>query len=180
MNAAAVTVGPVDVQDLDADELQQLWFDVTQAGGAVGLRPPIEIADTRPLVDDLLRRMAAGTRAVVAARATSTSAGPRLVGLVGVDLDGSARRGHRVTLRRLMVDPRAQGGGIGARLVTQAHDLARDRGAEIAIVEVRDGLGLERFYERLGYRECGRIPGGIAFEDGDRVDEVLLVADLRV
>jgi predicted N-acetyltransferase YhbS len=172
-----VEVGPVAAEELDPVALQQLWFDVTEAGGAVGLRPPITLADTRPLVDELLLSAAEGRCELVAARATSTSS-QHVVGLVAIERGRSARVAHRVLLRRLMVHPDLQGTGVGARLVLAAHELARVGGGELVVAELRDGLGLEGFYTRLGYRECGRIPGALAFGD-DRLDEVLMVADLR-
>jgi predicted N-acetyltransferase YhbS len=84
-----------------------------------------------------------------------------------------------VTLGSLQVHPGRQGTGLGRRLVAAAHDLAvAEFDAELALVQVRDGLGLDRFYARLGYVEVGRVPGGLAFEDGDRIDELTMVRRL--
>ena len=156
--------------------LVSLWVAVTEAGGAVGFRPPVDAATVTPAVEELLRELAAGTSAAIVARDGHGA----IIGLVVVTPGRSPRRAHVVTLRRLMVHPHREGEGLGARLVGAAHRLAVDRyAAELALVEVRDGTGVERFYGRLGYRSIGTIPGGLAFEDGDRVDELLLLRELR-
>lgn len=172
-----VTVAPADAATLrtDREALLRVWIDVTDAGGAVGFRPPADPAAVAAVLDELLAAVDAGSARVVVARDAERVP----VGLVAVHPGGGPRVAHRVTLRRLMVHPRWQGTGIGARLVTAAHDLAvRTGGAELAVVEVRGGLGLEAFYLGLGYAEVGRIPDGLAFEDGDRVDEVFLARRL--
>lgn len=154
--------------------LISLWVDVTESGGAVGFRPPVDAAAVAPAVGDLLAELAAGpTRALVARGEEG-----RIEGLVAVTPGVAPRFAHRVTLRRLMVHPARQGRGLGGRLVAAAHRLGVEEfGAELTLVEVREGLGLDAFYVRQGYREVGRIPGGLAF-GGDRVDELLLVRAL--
>lgn len=155
--------------------LIELWVAVTEGGGAVGFRPPVAAADVAPVVEGLLVELAQGVSRAITAR----DGDGRVVGLI-VAVPGAAPRfAHRVTLRRLLVHPERQGRGLGARLLSAAHRMAvQEFGAELALVEVRDGLGLEAFYGRQGYREVGRIPGGLAFGDGDRVDELFLVREL--
>ncbi len=155
--------------------LIDLWVAVTNAGGAVGFRPPVDGPTVVPVVDELLRELAGTrTRAIVARDVRGA-----VVGLVLIAPGPPPRFAHRVTLRRMMVHPDLQGTGVGGRLLMAAHDLAvAEFEADLALVEVRDGLGLDGFYLRHGYREVGRIPGGLRFEDGDRVDELFLLRDL--
>lgn len=172
-----ITVGPADAATLRADReaLLALWIAVTDAGGAVGFRPPADAVAVGEVLDGLLATVDRGGAQAVVAR----DAGGAPVGLVVVHPGDGPRVAHRVTLRRLMVHPDRQRTGTGARLVSAAHDLAvRAFGAELAVVEVRGSLGLEPFYLGLGYTEVGRIPDGLAFDDGDRVDEVLLARRL--
>lgn len=172
-----VTFAPADASlAVRRPALLQLWADVTNAGGAVGLRPPADPASVAPLVDEMLAELAARVSGAVVARDTDGE----IVGLVVVTPGPAPRRDHVARLRRLMVHPTRQGEGLGGELLAAGERLAAtDLGAELALVEVRHGQGTERFYERLGYREVGRIPGGLAFEDGDRCDELLLVRSLR-
>ncbi len=159
---------------IDLDELTVLWIAVTDAGGSIGLTPPATDAQARPLAAALLDEVRDGQVTLLAAHQ-----GERLVGLVSVYRPPSVRTGHRAYLRRLQVHPDLQGTGLGGRLIEAAHAYAYERGGELAIVEVRDGEGLDGFYRRYGYVEVGRIPDALAFEDGSHRDEVLMAADLR-
>jgi hypothetical protein len=48
---------------------------------------------------------------------------------------------------------------VGAADVREAERLGRAMGLAALQVTVRGGTGTERFYERLGYTEVGRLPG---------------------
>jgi GNAT superfamily N-acetyltransferase len=76
------------------------------------------------------------------------------------------------------VHPARQGQGLGRVLMTGVHDAARELGLEMLHLTVRGGYGLERFYEGLGYREFGRMPGAIRLGPGDDRDELHLYAVL--
>jgi ribosomal protein S18 acetylase RimI-like enzyme len=72
-------------------------------------------------------------------------------------------RGERAYLGMLAVAPGAQRGGTGAALVAGAERFLAARGVrrvELDVISLRADA-LQPFYERLGYRTCGRRP----FED---------------
>jgi hypothetical protein len=48
-------------------------------------------------------------------------------------------------------------------------------GLEQLHLAARGGMGLERFYARLGWREIGRWPGALRLAPGDDRDEILMV-----
>jgi ribosomal protein S11 len=52
--------------------------------------------------------------------------------------------------------------------------VARKLGLEALQVTVRGGTGREAFYQRLGYREVGRLPGALRVDAGDDRDEIVL------
>jgi hypothetical protein len=58
------------------------------------------------------------------------------------------------------------------------HRVARDQGVEVALLEVRSGLGTTRFYETCGYVEVGRLPGVIRVAPGDDRDSVIMARRL--
>lgn len=53
-----------------------------------------------------------------------------------------------------------------------------DSGLEQLHLELRSGLGLEAFYESLGWQEIGRWPSALRLREEDR-DEVLMFLPLR-
>ncbi len=72
-----------------------------------------------------------------------------LGGILRARLDGPDSEGPYPSLGLLAVHPDAQRRGLGAKLVASGEDAARHR----RIVHLQCGreLGMERFYERLGY-----------------------------
>jgi GNAT superfamily N-acetyltransferase len=76
---------------------------------------------------------------------------------------------HWGWLHTVMVDPALHRTGAGSELVREAVRLGRDLGLEGLRLSYRDGLGLGRFYGSLGFREIGRVPGGLRIgAAGDR------------
>ncbi|WP_431974248.1 N-acetyltransferase family protein [Micromonospora haikouensis] len=155
------------------ERIVALWVDVTNAGGAVGFVSPVTAADVRPVAE--------------AAFAGIVDGPDRL--LVGYDGDRPQAvlvfadnrfdlKAHWCVLKRVMVHPGTQGRGHGSALMREAERLGRKLGREALHVTVRGGLGLERFYARLGYREVGRLPGALRVAPGDDRDEILMWLDL--
>ena len=61
--------------------------------------------------------------------------------------------------------------GIGSELMKEMENQAEKIGVEILYLEVYDVSPAVRLYERLGYREHGRLPDGIKYRD-EYVDRV--------
>jgi ribosomal protein S18 acetylase RimI-like enzyme len=60
----------------------------------------------------------------------------------------------------IAVDPRAQGGGIGRRLMDDAEQDVRARGGRMVLVETAGKpsyAATRAFYERIGYQEVARL-----------------------
>lgn len=165
---------PVD-QDL-RDGVLNLWADVTNAGGAVGFIPPATPDDIRPQWVQHLAAMGEG----------------RMRLLVGYDEDGAVAATafitfnthrlmtHWVWLYTVMLHPRHQGKGYGRALMRATASAVRDMdGVEAIRLTCRGGMGLERFYESCGYKEVGRIPGGIRLAEGEDRDDVYMLLPLK-
>jgi GNAT superfamily N-acetyltransferase len=76
--------------------------------------------------------------------------------------------------------PAFRGQGVGSALVTSARQIARQEiGLEHLHLAARGGMGLERFYAKLGWREIGRWPGALRLAAGDNRDEVLMILARR-
>ncbi|GID26806.1 GNAT family N-acetyltransferase [Paractinoplanes brasiliensis] len=144
-----------------------LWVDVTNAGGAVGFVAPVRRDDVEPVAEAAF----AGVRAGVDHLLLGLDDGEP-VALLFVVSNRFALKEHWRVLKRVMVTPGRQGHGYGAALMREAERVARQMGLAGIQVTVRGGAGTEKFYERLGYREVGRIPGALRVGPGDDRDEI--------
>lgn len=144
-----------------------LWVEVTNAGGAVGFVAPVRHDDVEPVAEAAF----AGVRAGIDHLLLGLDDGEP-VALLFVVSNRFALKEHWRVLKRVMVTPGRQGRGYGASLMREAERVARRMGLAGIQVTVRGGAGTEKFYERLGYREVGRIPGALRVGPGDDRDEV--------
>ncbi|MET8909078.1 GNAT family N-acetyltransferase [Micromonospora sp. NPDC004551] len=155
------------------EQIIALWVDVTNAGGAVGFVAPVTEADVRPMAEATFAGIADGPD-----RLLTAYEGDRLVGILIIAGNRFHLKAHWRVLKRVMVHPGTQGRGYGATLMREAERIGRELGLAALHVTLRDGLGLGGFYERLGYREVGRLPGALRLAPGDDRDEVFMWLDL--
>jgi len=100
--------------------------------------------------------------------------GENLIGQLVIDALPYARLAHTRWLHAIYLHPSARGTGAGAALVQAAIDHAGKNGARrIALWVNERNDAARRAYERLGFVETGRIPGGIA-DGAEYVDDVLM------
>ncbi|WBB70626.1 GNAT family N-acetyltransferase [Micromonospora sp. WMMD812] len=156
------------------EQIVALWTDVSNAGGAVGFVPPVTAADVRTLADPTFAGIVDGPDRLLLGYADD-----RLVAALIFSDNRFNLKAHWCVLKRVMVHPDTQGKGYGLALMREAERLGRELGLSALHVTVRDGLGLDAFYRRLGYREIGRLPGALRVAPGDDRDEVLMWLDLR-
>ena len=106
-------------------------------------------------------------------------AGDVVVGWLLLERDARTFAAHWRWLKRLQVDPAAQRRGVGSLLMQEAARFAReDLGLEFLVLTVRSGTGASDLYERLGYREIGRIRSALRIAPGDVRDEIMMRLDL--
>ena len=151
------------------EQLLDLWVRVTNAGGAVGFVPPVDAEDVRATAEaafDLVQ--SGGDHALVGFD------GGVPVALLFLAGNHHSLKRHWRTVKRVMVDPAAQGRQLGVTLMREAERVARAEGLAALHVTVRGGTGVDRFYAGLGYKEVGRIPGALRVADGDDRDEILM------
>ncbi|WP_035798653.1 GNAT family N-acetyltransferase [Kitasatospora mediocidica] len=169
-----------DLTDELGAEILTLWTDASNAGGAVGFVPPVTEDDVRATAAKQLA--AVGTAEdpwadrLLVARETADG---RLAGVLFFESMRFGLMDHWRLLARVMVHPDFQGRGYGGQLMAQAERVARDWGLAGLRLTARGGQGLERFYQRCGYREVGRVPGAIRIGAGDDRDEITFWLELR-
>ncbi|MFW3170860.1 N-acetyltransferase family protein [Geodermatophilus sp. CPCC 206100] len=167
-------VSPIVAVDEELrSRLLACWTDVSNAGGAVGFVPPVTTADLAPHLDAVVERVHRGRELIALLRVDGAVAG-----FAVLSLPMSPLRTHWATVLRVQVHPDRQGQGLGRVLMTGVHDIARERGLEFLHLTVRGGTGIEAFYEGLGYREFGRMPGAIRVAPGDDREEIHLTCRL--
>ena len=100
--------------------------------------------------------------------------GERLVGKLCIDALPYPSLAHTFWVHAVYVHPDARGRGASTTLMRAAIERAGATGARRVALWVNEANATaRRFYERLGFREVGRIPEGI--RAGDRyVDDVLM------
>ncbi|MGJ7907885.1 GNAT family N-acetyltransferase [Actinopolyspora sp. H202] len=156
-------------------ELVGCWVAVTNAGGAAGFPfPPVTAAQVEPAVDALSNELAEEwCRILVAERHGG------VVGWLVLRADAPALTAHNGSVHHVQSHPAARGRGVGTALLSRVHEIARDElGLEQLRLAARDGMGLEDFYARLGWKEIGRWPGALRLSPGDDRDEILMALRL--
>ncbi len=165
-----------DVPDELRRALTRCWRDVANAGGAVGFAEevPVTEAVVAPVVDEIVAGLNPRlSRLLVAIRDGGVAGWLLLTG----NADPLVAHWGRVT--RLQTALPARGSGVARALMTELHRSARDDlGLDSLRLEVRGGMGLEAFYERVGWVVVGAWPGALQFTRHGRRDEVLMALDL--
>jgi GNAT superfamily N-acetyltransferase len=152
-------------------QLIDCWITVSNTGGAVGFPfLPVDPGIVAPVAGELIARLSPDRRLLAAV------AGDVLAGWVHLQRDPNPVIAHWGSVSHLQTLPAWRGRGIGGAVMGHARQVARqEMGLEQLHLAARGGMGLERFYARLGWREIGRWPGALRLAPGDDRDEILMV-----
>lgn len=156
------------------ESVLDLWCAVNDDGGAVGFLPGAPRSEVARALAVHEEGMADGSTSLVLLRRPDG----RVVGAGFWVADRNPLLGHARTAYRVMTDPALRGRNLGRLLLAAMHRAAREQGVEVAVLDVRSGLGTTRFYERCGYVEVGRVPGVIRVAPGDDRDSVVMARRL--
>jgi ribosomal protein S18 acetylase RimI-like enzyme len=170
--SSPVQVGPPHADSLGA--VVHLVQEVMGEGAALGWSGVPTSVQATAWWEDLLAETAAGRAAVCAAYDDG-----HLVGLGEWRRYELAPQVQNADLEKVFVSRRARGGGIGRLLMEDLVEQARAAGVETLTLQCRgNNHGAIRLYQRLGFREYGRLPDFVAAGQ-DRWDKVLMAIDLR-
>ncbi|MGO6747601.1 N-acetyltransferase family protein [Rhizobium ruizarguesonis] len=101
------------------------------------------------------------------------------VGIMGLQRFRPKKMDHRATLVMVYVRESFRGTGLTGDLLAAIVDFAKDEGILQLELEVSaENPGAIRFYQREGFAEVGRIPGGL-LEGSKEVDDLVMVRRLN-
>jgi ribosomal protein S18 acetylase RimI-like enzyme len=145
---------PSATSDAGLDELAGVLHAAVHAGASVSFILPFSLDDARAFWrDQVLPRIAAGTRRVLVARLTG-----RIVGTVQLDLATPPNQAHRAEVLKLLVHPDARRHGIARALMIALEDVARAENRTLLTLDTRTGDLAEPLYLSLGFVRVGVIP----------------------
>jgi len=164
------------VDSITHDELLDCWRDVSNAGGAVGFPIlPVTNENVLPAIEALIGSLDPTLNRLLLATVDQTMAGWLL--LVG---NADILTAHWARVLRVQTALGHRGIGVGRALMSEVERAARDDfRLDHLHLELRGGMGLERFYESCGWHEIGRWPQALCLGEDELRDEVLMHLSLR-
>lgn len=98
----------------------------------------------------------------------------KLVGKMTIDRIDYATFAHTRWIHGFYMSAEARGTGLAKKLLQTAMDDARAAGVTHFLLWVNaENDAARRFYSKLGFRDCGRVPGGIV-ANGRAIDDMLM------
>jgi GNAT superfamily N-acetyltransferase len=156
-----------------AAELADLLVEVVNGGPSMGFIAPLPYDEAYSYWLSLRAQLRAGTRLVLVIRM-----GDQIVGTGQLALAGAPNARHRAEVQKVFVSAELRGCGLGKRIVTALHDVARLHARMLLLLTTPYGSPAEFMYRSLGYRSVGVIPGFGMGPRGERYDAVSLYIEL--
>ncbi|ACE91671.1 GCN5-related N-acetyltransferase protein [Rhizobium phaseoli] len=96
------------------------------------------------------------------------------VGIMGLLRQRSSKMNHRATIIMVYVRAGLRGTGLAVKLLGTISEHARGIGVrQLELFVSAENPAAIRFYQREGFSEIGRIPGGV-LEEGREIDDVMM------
>ena len=129
----------------------------------------ISLKEERVFLNGLLRKIREGKSVFLVAESNG-----KIIGDTGIDTKG--RVNNHVGLLGLSIAKEFRGKGIGKKLIQSVLDEAGKKLKHLKIIHLECFATNEvacNLYKSVGFKEYGKLPGGIAYKDGF-VDEILM------
>ena len=101
-----------------------------------------------------------------------------IVGTVQLVLDQPENQPHRADLSKMLVLRRARRQGLGELLMQAAEQVARECGKSLLVLDTASDEAA-RLYARLGWQQCGVVPGYALLPHGGLCDTTYFYRALR-
>jgi GNAT superfamily N-acetyltransferase len=144
-------VGALD--DAPIAGLADVLIDCVEGGASVSFMHPLRRDRAEVFWRSVAQGVAAGDRALVVAEDARG-----VCGTVQLILAQPENQPHRAELAKMLVHRRARRHGLGAALMREAEDIARECGKTLLVLDTASA-DAERLYERMGWEKVGVIPG---------------------
>ncbi|HYA18289.1 MAG TPA: GNAT family N-acetyltransferase [Bryobacteraceae bacterium] len=142
-----------------------MLFDCVEGGASVSFVWPFSREDAEAFFRKCIDGVEAGERILLAAIEDG-----RVVGTVQIVTALPPNQPHRADVAKLLVDRRARGAGVGAKLMEEVERQARAAGKTLLVLDTVTGEAGERLYTRQGWTRVGVIPNYALFPDGRYCD----------
>ena len=156
VNTAVPGVQRVEASDAAAalPLLTDILLDCVAGGASVSFMAPLSRDKAQAFWRGVLDSMVRGERIGLVAR----DAAGGISGTVQVILAQPENQPHRGDVAKMLVHRRARRHGLGAALMREAEDIARECGKTLLVLDTASA-DAERLYERMGWEKVGVIPG---------------------
>ena len=155
------------------DELVDLLRDAVDNGASVSFLAPMPLQSAVDYWDNVRSDVATGGRFVLAAKDIGN-----IVGSVQLALASQPNAAHRAEVQKLLVHSTFRRRGIGAALMAEVEQVAREVHRTLLVLDTQRGSAAESLYEKHGYTRAGIIPDFALGSDGSLHDTVFFYRQL--
>ena len=152
------------VSEPELKALADLLVDCVDGGASVSFMQPLSIDKALAFWRDVADSVARDERALLIAEDDIG-----IVGTVQLVLDQPENQPHRADLSKMLVLRRARRQGLGELLIHAAEHLARECGKSLLVLDTASDEAA-RLYARLGWQQCGVVPGYALLPQGGLCD----------
>ena len=152
------------VSEHQMQALADLLIDCVDGGASVSFMQPLSMQNALAFWRGVAEGVARNERALLVAE---DDAG--IVGTVQLVLDQPENQPHRADLSKMLVLRRARRQGLGELLMQAAEQVARECGKSLLVLDTASKEAA-RLYARLGWQQCGVVPGYALLPQGGLCD----------
>jgi GNAT superfamily N-acetyltransferase len=146
--------------EADIQGLARVLVDCVAGGASVSFMSPLSMDRACAFWRQIAGRVAGGERALLICEDSNG-----IVGTVQLVLDLPENQPHRAEVSKMLVHRRARRKGVGAALLLEVENLARDLGKSLLVLDTADAQAA-RLYLRLGWVRVGVVPDYALLPDG--------------
>ena len=152
------------VSEQELQPLAELLIDCVDSGASVSFMQPLSMQKALAFWRGVAEGVERSERALLVAE---DDAG--IVGTVQLVLDQPENQPHRADLSKMLVLRRARRQGLGELLMQAAEQVARECGKSLLVLDTAS-VEAARLYARLGWQQCGVVPGYALLPQGGLCD----------